>query len=507
MPVDIDAVAKLLLVSGVLLFLATAGQGCAGARSGGMHAGPLFGTLNDFEGNEGFRVAGPLVEHRRAPDGRRFTAVRPFWSHVADDAHQRVNTDVIWPIGSFLGRGDELYWRFLPAYGHDFDTSASPSRHRWRVFPILYGGRDAEDQRYFAVFPLGGAVHELLIWDRVWFVLWPLYARSYQEENRTTSVLWPIYSRTAGGNVSRWRVWPFYGYSHTPDQWTKRFVLWPIWTSVDYHYPDTEGGGFILFPLYGQVNLPDRQSRMLLPPFFKVEWGETDHFAFNAPWPLLQYVNSPDLQRLYVFPLAGRRRRGHDHSWFALWPLVSGQRTQRPREVLTRFRILPIWYYENVATRPREKAAVEGEPDTVTMKESESISRYMRLWPLGMYRREQEQSMLRIPDLWPLRQTPGIERNWAPLWTLYRRERAAERSLSEFLWGLIRYEREPETHDLRVFPLLDSQETPERRRWRFLYGLVGYEREDLQKTYQLLYILRIRRRGRDDASSVDSEEP
>ncbi len=471
--------------------LGLSGSGCAAPRAGEMHVGPLYQSLPDFEGNAGFQFAGPLVERRVSPEGKRFTAIRPFWSHAADaDAH-RAGTDILWPLGVFTSRGNELHWRMLPAFGHVFDTDASSSRHRWALFPILFGGRDAEKQAYFAVFPVGGRLHAFLGYDRVWFVLFPVYARSYQGENRTTSVLWPIYSRTTGGDNERWRVWPLYGYSYNPDRWTKRFVLWPIWTSVDYHYPDMEGGaGFILFPLYGQVRLPRQQSRMLFPPLFKVEWGETDHFAFNAPWPILQYVDSPNQQRFYLFPFGGRLRRRHDHSWFVLWPFVSGRRSERPREVLTRFQVLPFWYYEDVRKRLPDEPGSEG----VSASEHKvPVSRYVRVWPVWMYRREEEQSLVRVPDLWPLRQTPGIDRNWAPLWTLYRRERANERRLSVWLWGMARWEKSPEEHDLRIFPLLESQEQDKTRRWRFLYGFLGYERDNLQKKYQLLYFLRIRR--------------
>jgi len=502
LPVNMHVVRNGIVAFVFAGLLGLGSSGCAGVRPGDVHVGPLYQSLPDFEGNTGFQFAGPLVERRVSPDGKRFTAVRPFWSHVMHADAERSITDVVWPLGVFTSRGDELHWRMLPAFGHDFDTDTSPSRHRWTVFPFVFGGRDAEDQAYFAVFPVGGRLHEFLGRDRVWFVLFPAYARSYQGENRTTSVLWPIYSRTTGGDNERWRVWPLYGYSYNPERWTKRFVLWPIWTSVDYHYPDMEEGrGFILFPLYGQVRLPGRQSRMLFPPLFKVEWGETDHFAFNAPWPILQYVNSPDYRRFYVFPLGGRRQRGHDRSWFALWPIISGRRSERPREVLTRFRIVPFWYHEAIRKHAQDELASE---DMSVSTHNKPASRYVRLWPLGMYRREQEQSLVRIPDLWPLRQTPGIERNWAPLWTLYRRERTEDRRLSTWLWGMVRWERSPDEHDVRVFPLLESQEQDETRRWRFLYGLLGYERDDLQKSYQLLYFLRIRRvRDRDTEASDD----
>ena len=408
--------------------LLLAGSGCA--TTGRRDLGPLLHQAPDLHGHEGYRALGPFLEQRQSSTGQQFQAVRPFWSRVEDEPQERAVTDVLWPLGMFKTRQGELDWRFLIGFGHDYSTDAADSRYRWSVFPVLFGGRSATGDTYFAVFPIGGTLRHFLGQDRVLFILFPLYAHSEQGDNRTTSVLWPIYSRTRGGGTDRWRVWPVYGYSHNPDRWTKRFVLWPIWTSVDYHYPDQDGGGFILFPFYGQVDVNGRHSRMLIPPFFKVAWSDTGHRAVNAPWPFFQYVSSQDENRLYLFPLAGRRRIADDYRWFALWPIASGQRTERRDHTLTRFRILPFWQHERLRTPP---AAHSDESIA-----RETVSRYFRLWPLFLYRREDAHDLVRIPDLWPLKHTPAVERNWAPLWTLFRRERANDRSETELLWGMMR---------------------------------------------------------------------
>ncbi|MFU8780053.1 MAG: hypothetical protein ACNA71_03400, partial [Kiritimatiellia bacterium] len=173
--------------------------------------------------------------------------------------------------------------------------------------------------------------------------------------------------------------------------------------------------------------------------------------------------------------------------------VISGRRTERPAEVLTRFRILPLWYYENV--QKKVSADVTEAEDVASLGAgAESVSRYMRLWPLGVYRRADGHSLTRIPDLWPLRNTPAIERNWAPLWTLYRHERAQGRYLSELLWGLVRVEASAGEREWSVFPVISSHQGADTRSWRFLYGLLGYQRDGLQKSYQVLYFLRIRRR-------------
>ncbi len=290
--------------------------------------GPIASRDLDVHGCERTRALGPFVEVRRDGDAMRFAAVRPFYSRIEDVPDERSVSDILWPLGMVKTRKGETDWRLLTAFGHDFDSDDSASRHRWSVFPFLFGGEDVNGERYFACFPVGGTLNEFLMRDRIRFALFPLYAYSEQEDNRTHSILWPFISRTKGDDVDRWRIFPLYGYSHNKDRWTKRFVLWPFWTSVKYHYPDQEGSGFMLFPLFGKVDAGDRHSRMILPPFFKWERGEAGHRAVNCPWPFLQYRRG-EIDRTYVWPLFGKEAMENERQWFALWPLLGGRRTER----------------------------------------------------------------------------------------------------------------------------------------------------------------------------------
>lgn len=473
-------------------------SGCATSQPGlRVDVGPIYSSTPDIARNQGFQALGPLVEARKSPVGHTFAAVRPFWSKTVDPGEDRSIQDILWPLGMFKMRKDELDWRFLISFGHDFDQTDDPSRHRWSVFPLLFGGRDKTGVPYFSIFPLGGTLREFIGRERIFFVLFPLYAESQQADNYTTSILWPIYSRTIGNDIFRWRVWPFYGYSHSKERWTKRFIFWPFYTSVDYHYPDLEGQGFVLFPFYGQIVLPDRSSRLFLPPFFKVESGK-DHFAFNAPWPFLQYVQNPREKKFYVFPLWGRKALPHMSEWFAVWPLISKRTADRPREIYRRFRIFPFWYHEKIISRSRTQEAADTDPAMQRESGADSANtadctrRFFRFWPLAMFRREEDHRLLRVPALWPSRQVPAIERNWAPLWTLYQSERKGERNETEFLWGLVRLTKDEDRSAMHVFPLYDAKKQGGHRSWRFLYGLLGRERDALQTSWQLLYFLHIR---------------
>ena len=456
-------------------------------------AGPLSISDKDLRGHSRLRVLGPFIETRYDGEGKRFHAVRPFYSRTEDSTQDRTVSDIVWPLGMVKERQGETDWRFLLAFGHDFDSEDSGSRHRWNIFPLFFGGEDAAGDRYFAAFPFGGTLHEFLMRDRITFALFPLYAYSEQADNKTHSVLWPFCSRTVGDDVYRLRVFPFYGISENQDRWTKRFVMWPFWTSVDYHYPGEKGGGYVLFPLFGKTDVGDRHSRMFLPPFFKWERGEDGHRALNCPWPLFQYRRG-EIDRFYIWPLFGRESRKDERRWFTLWPIVSGRRTERSDGIGRRFRIVPLVYYASKA----HPSLSPDEPDAV-------FSRYFKLWPLVSYRREEDTSRLRLLALWPMKHTAGIERNWAPLWSLYSRERVGMATESEFLWGLYRRRRTEESRSMSVFPLLQTSSSTAdegRRSWSLLYGLIGYKREGLRKQLRMLYFLKFGRLDKPSAATT-----
>jgi len=466
---------------------------CAGCMSGAMQprdAGPLYSAATDVHDVPGTQVMGPLVETRKDQDGHSFSAVRPFWSRVGNDDETRVVNDILWPIGMIKQRGIERDWRIFPALGHDFDVSDPLSRHRWSVFPLLYGGRSRHGQPYFAFFPFGGTLYEFLGRDRIVFVLFPIYAYTEQSDNQTHSVLWPIFSRTKGDDVYRLRIWPFYGIAVNQGRWTKRFVLWPLWTSVKYTYPDQMGGGFVFFPFYGYANLAERHTRLLLPPLFKWEWTDQgEHLAVNAPWPFVQYRRGL-VDKLYIWPLGGYKHSGAEKQWFALWPIISGSRIESVATSIHRFRALPFIHYESTyAVSNRPAGDVEGQTETA------ATSRYFKLWPLVSYRREAQSALCRVLDLWPLKHTPAVERNWAPIWSLYTFEREGERRHTELLWGLFRHHRAEKFRRWSVFPLLQREIDAEHQRqsWSILYGLAGVNQEGLQKTYRLLYVLKFTR--------------
>jgi hypothetical protein len=476
-PARLLAAALLALASAALPPAAAAAQEEAPPRA--FDLGPLAARDRTLEGAERLRAAGPLFECQTDAEGRRFLALRPFYSRVEDPSAGHARREYLWPVGACRDLRWQRLWWFLVAYGQNFDTRA-PARERRVIFPVFWSGSDRSNRTYTAVFPLGGEIRGFFWMERVWFVLFPLYSESVAGDIRGHSVLWPFIGWANGEDTHRLRVFPFYGRAEKRGRWVRHFVLWPVWSSVRYTDERDRGRAFVLFPLVGRVDTAREQTWMWLPPFFRFSRGEHDYRAVNCPWPFFQRRLGRGEDRLYLWPLWGRKREPGRDTAFALWPVFSRGTVRRPEETIRSARALPFFFAES----RRDPSSPRGKCHAL----------YWKLWPLVSYRRDGGAARVRLLELWPGRDLAPLERNYAPLWTLYSRVSAGAALDEEFLWGLYRFRRAPEGARLSVFPLYASRSdtgagTSE---WNVLGGLAGARRDTLRRELRLLYFLRLR---------------
>jgi len=492
----------------------------------------------DLHGHARLRILGPFFERRWRPqEATSLTAIRPFFASAFDTNRQMHVQDFLWPVGTIRDRHQARSFRFLLAWGQRDDRTGPDGNVRFMIFPLLFAGRAADGEGYLAVFPVGGRLRDFLGQDKISFVLFPLYVHSSMKTLDSVDILWPVFSRTCGGDVERFRLFPFYGQSVNGHVWKKRFVLWPLWTSVRYDYPQSSGDGFILFPLYGRVKLTDQDTWMLVPPLFR--WSVSERLKkVHAPWPVFQYSRGVT-DKLYLWPLAGRKIEGNHRHTFALWPLIAVDSLRRRDYEAQRAYALPFFYYEsrgntNSAAGAGKELSLQrlppdggvdgadvgdtagGIPPIAAANEGPAktlsgsfipTERYVMLWPLGSYWRSGCEKEFRMLDLWPVKRVAPIERNLAPFWTIYSHKRVGTASEDEFLWGLFRHQRNSSgAVRTSIFPVFSWQHDPSAhsREWSFGLGLAGYRRGAAGAEYRLLYVLKLRRR-RAEASN-DSEQ-
>ncbi|MBU4200034.1 MAG: hypothetical protein KKG09_02975 [Verrucomicrobia bacterium] len=451
---------------------------------GGIDWAPLVSRDVDVNGDARVRMLGPLYEGRKAADGKSLWAVHPLVSTLQDPSDQRQERDILWPLLVSKRHRDFWQWR-LAGFGlwRDYDITDPDSRYSMWFIPFYFQGRDADRNPYLAVFPVGGKISNILMWDEVWFALFPLYGYGRIKDIETYTYLWPLLATSHGKDVPVRRafIFPLYGYSLRENAFDKRFLLWPFWTSARYFYPKSHGYGWILFPVVGHIKLSDQESWMFLPPFSRFSRG-TQLTQVNCPWPIFQYC-SGSIDKLYFWPVVGYKVIGDTQTGFLFWPIGITSRRVMAEGVNQRYFMLPIVYSETL-TRRNPAGSVLAE--TVDF-------RAFKVWPLFTYRRQGNRSRFGFPSLCPAKDFAVIERNYAPLWTLYSHSVSGDVKEDELLWGLFQYRRSSAGMlKTSLFPLfsIEREKSGDGVEWSFLKGLIGSERDGDRKRTRLLYLFR-----------------
>ncbi len=465
-----------------VLFLAFCLPGwCDEPGAGEFDFGFVASRYRDAGGELRFKVLGPFVEAANSEGGASLWAVRPLFSGVYDPVAERLKQEYLWPVGAAKAFKTEREWRILLLFYLDYDFTDPHSRYHARLLPIYFQGRDIHKQSYFAIFPLGGSVHDFLGRDEINFFLFPLWDDNRINEVRTRDILWPIYSRTVGDGIYRFRVFPFYGRSMEKDRMEKRFLMWPFWTWAHYKFRGSYGTGYVVWPLWGHIDLSDQKTWFFLPPLIRFSWGQQQNYGY-CPWPFVQW-SSGRTRKFYLWPLWGHKTARGIKSSFFLWPVFYTERIDRGDQIGQRFLAMPIVQSEIRTQREKDAA---GRPVVV--------SRYHKVWPLLSYQQEGADRRFRFLELWPLRSTGPVERSWAPLWTLYSHTGVGPNVDDELLWGLARRRlRDGKMYSYSVFPVVSWQRdrrAGDAREWSLFKGLLGYRRDGTQKSFRVLYFLR-----------------
>jgi hypothetical protein len=442
----------------------------------GTDLGPIVSRLETVEGHDRTRVLGGVGEFREGENGETLTACRPFTARMHDATSDAGHRDLLWPVGTIRKRAERLGWRFLIVYGLNDDVNDPNSRSHVFVFPLIYRGRSRDGELSSGFFPFYGVARDVGGVDYSWFVLFPLFGQSVDGETKSTVILWPFYRRALGPRDDQFRLWPFYGRHIREGRWEKRFIAWPFWTQSKHTKPGSEGSGWVLFPIYGRSDTGTSKLRMVIPPFFQyARWR--DGYRVRAPWPLIEWSRDGADYKRKFWPLASTKRIGGTRRSYVLWPFFWRTVVERSGVVDTRHRAVPFLYSSNQRLTPEARPEQKSGQD-------------LMLWPLFDYRRRGERSSTRMLYLWPLRRTRGVDRSWAPLWTLFSREQAGDRKETEVLWGMYRHSRDTESRRLSLFPLAswgkDSQN--DEAGWDLLCGVLGRHRSGGDVSWRILFM-------------------
>ncbi len=433
---------------------------------------------------------GPFFES--APDSEsgewRQALLRPLMcSYKRRDGWAR-GRDFLWPLALTQRLGRESHQRILLALHTNRNLDRPKSPERWWLLPVFFFGRDRNAHPYFACFPIGGRIAEVIGLDQVRFLLFPLYLDTRKGRITSQTLLWPIFSRTRGPHLRKWRVFPLYGQSRTPEK-SQEFLLWPI-----FHHIRTRrnggrfrGHGFFVLPAGGFQREKDRHGRTtatawtVLWPFFS-GLRSSGQRKLDCPWPFLQFETRRSgpvrtLERRYFWPIYGTQARqelhgGREHYRFLLWPFFH-YRTEASGPIRSRSLWLLPFYWEQQ-----------------TRRAGHTLRRYRHIWPLWRSVRWPGGSRMECLALWPGRAQKEIDRCYTPLWRPFFLERGPRGLRVRIFWGAVEW-RKARRGDrcFHLFPLVNAHwGRKDRQTLSFLAGAFRLNRRGRSARCRLLWL-------------------
>jgi len=444
--------------------------------------GPIYSRFSlTLEPGTRQEVAGPFFGLEQRGSESEWT-LSPLFSHRYDQGIDFEEFDFLYPILTYDRFGDEKRVQFLQLLSFaGGQNQMGKIESRFTIFPIYFQQRSGDPElNYTAFLPFYGNLKNRFFRDEVHFVMFPLYVQTRKKDVITDNYLLPFFDIRHGDGLRGWQFWPIVGMEHkermtrtnTFDEvqvvagHEKLFVLWP------FFFRNTLGIGTtnlqtqnVLLPFYSIQHSAARDSTSYFWPlgFTKTVDREKKYREWGAPWPLVVFARGEGKTVNRFWPLFGQAKNQYLESDFYLWPVYKYNRATADPLDRERTRIMFFLYSDLIERNLQTHTAL----------------RRVDLWPLFTSRHDHNGSE-RLQILAPLEpllpNNKSIERNYSPIWSIWRQEKnpktgAASQSL---LWNLYRLEAKPESKKCSLlFGLIQYQSDPDGRRWRLFYLPLG----------------------------------
>lgn len=419
---------------------------------------------------------GPFY-YRQNRESETTVAVPPLFSNTRDETLDAAEFDFLYPLLTYDRYGSEYRWQLAQLLSFSGGRRQDDAtKDRFTLFPIYFQQRSSDPELdYTALLPIYGTLKQRLFRDEIFFVMAPLYLQSRKRDVVTDNYLFPFFHLRHGDNLRGWQFWPLVGDEHkdassrtnsfgemevVPGH-DKFFAFWP------FYFNQTLGIGTenqeeksALLPLYSLLRSPKRDSTSIGWPFFNwIEDRGKKYDEWQGPWPFVVVARGEGKTLTRVWPLFGRGHNDLLESSFFLWPLYTHRHLHSTPLDRERTRVL-LFLFSQVEEKNTETGKSRGRTD---------------LWPLFTHRRDFDGNT-RLQILAPiepiLANHTSIERNWSPLWSLWRSEHnAATGAASQsFLWNLYRHETTPASKKCSLlFGLFQYSSGGDARRLRLFY--------------------------------------
>ena len=412
---------------------------------------------------------GPLFFDYRGPGEPHETGFRPFYLRSQTDGVE--NNYLLYPFFKWRKESGYSSFSFFQLANESREHAAGqPTIYAFDVWPF-YFSRDTgqPETSYKALFPIAGTIKQRLGYDRIHFVLFPLYGDFEQKGSHTIHAPWPFLRFIHGAGDHGFQFWPLFGHRGRPGDYSSEFYLWPLiyksTKNLSEPQPDIKWG---VLPFYARATAPGRIDETYLWPFFGYS-HQTSPVKYDSRryfWPFLvqgrgdvRYINR--WAPVYTHSVI----KGYDKTWIA-WPLFrhatwqDGGIAQEQNQVL-------FFLYWSLTQRS-------------TTNPSAPPAHKTHLWPLfsswnngaGL---RQLQVLSPFEVIFPGNEP--IRLLYTPLFAIYRfDQRAPDDTRHSVLFSLLSWKNSPSEKEFHLGPLLSRRSSADYSRIALGLGLFSWRR-------------------------------
>jgi hypothetical protein len=465
------------------------GQSPSRAQSG-PHAGFLFDRhALTLESGSRTEAVGPFFYEQQSELAQTW-ALPPFFSRTEWLGGEGCEYDIAYPLLTYDRYGQEYRWQLFQLLSFAGNQSQQEiPRDRFTIFPFYFQQRSADsNQNYTALFPVYGHLQNRIFRSEIDFALWPFYVKTIKRpsvlpeqtfltppgssrrprtgELTTYNYFLPFFHLRYGDGLFGWQFWPLLGHEHKDtitktNSWgdaekipghDKRFYLWPFYVQQQRGIgSENLERELLMFPFYDRLRSPLRDSTSYLTPFGVTitEDRGKKYREVDVPWPLVVFAWGEGKTTRRVWPLFSRAHTKGFESNFYLWPAYTYRRKRG--ETLDRERTRLFYFlYSRTTDKSTETGLSKSRTD---------------VWPIFTHERAAD-GRTRLQIFAPLEPilpaSKSIERNYSPLWSIWRAENnpVTGASSQSFLWNF--YRREVVPAPVKNPPLAPAKIEPNR---------------------------------------------
>jgi hypothetical protein len=442
-----------------------------------LRMGPIWDrfplTLSNGERTE---AVGPLF-YRERDEARWTWAIPPLFSYAHYPDLDTKEFDFVYPVLTYDRYGPQYRFQLFqllsfaggPMPGEDF-------RKRITLYPVFFYQRSSNsNENYTAYGPFYGHLKHRFFRDEINYVMFPLYSKTRRKDVVTRNYVYPIFHLRHGDGLEGWQFWPLAGYEEKgvttrtnlfgdvvaiPGH-RSSFALWPIYFNQinGIGTPDL-GREYGAIPVFSIQRSPGRDSTTVIWPFFsRVDDRDKKYREWDAPWPLIVFARGPGKYTTRVFPIYSHAYTTNLQSDFWLWPVYKYNRGHSQGFDQRRTRIL-FYVYSHLSEKNLDTGAVRKRIDC---------------WPLFKYKQDLNgntrlQVLALIESFLP--GSHKIERDYSPLWSIWRSEHNAKTGAASqsLLWNLYRHDKQPDSTKVSMlFGLYQSEKSARTTTKKFLF--------------------------------------